>query len=156
MSKESKADKYLRERNEMMTTLAEAHGEIGELKYLLDKSETARKSITGRIEDFKSDVASALKSITDHVENINSKVRSEMKAIEGICDVIDDWTQLGIEDLPQYVLDVLNQFHELENDYPNCELVITALNQIGWTADYDLGAELYNFRKIGATNEKDA
>jgi len=61
----------------------------------------------------------------------------------------DEWVPLGLEDLPAYVLATLNRFSELENEYASCDKVVKALNQIGWTADYYLDAELFNFRKIG-------
>lgn len=51
------------------------------------------------------------------------------------------------EDLPQNVLDILDQCTG-DEDYEDCKRIIKELNEIGWTADFGLSAELFDFKKL--------
>jgi len=50
--------------------------------------------------------------------------------------------------LPQNVKDILEKFAECENDYESCANLVKELNAIGWTCDYYLDAEPYDFRRL--------
>jgi hypothetical protein len=50
--------------------------------------------------------------------------------------------------LPQNVKKVLERHETDENDYESCDRLVKDLNKIGWTCDYYLDAEPYDFRKI--------
>lgn len=50
------------------------------------------------------------------------------------------------EELPQEVQDILFSCQE-EVDYEVCKDIVNQLEQIGWTADYDLSAQIFNVKK---------
>lgn len=54
---------------------------------------------------------------------------------------MDNW-----EDLPQEVQDILFRCAEY-NTYEQCECTISLLEQIGWTADFDLSAQIIDIKK---------
>lgn len=51
------------------------------------------------------------------------------------------------EFIPNNVKEILN-LKNLEQEYKDCEIIKILLNQIGWTVEYDLNAELYDLRPI--------
>lgn len=50
------------------------------------------------------------------------------------------------DELPQEVQDILFQCEEY-NTYEQCECVISLLESIGWTADFDLSAQIFDIKK---------
>lgn len=52
------------------------------------------------------------------------------------------------ESLPIEVQYLLGHWSEADNTYENCEALISDLNKLGYTCEYDLNAEPYNLRKI--------
>ena len=54
--------------------------------------------------------------------------------------------------LPKSVQDLIESFEERQNDcmdgYKNCALLVEQLNAIGWTCDYGLDGEPYDFNKL--------
>ena len=53
--------------------------------------------------------------------------------------------------LPDEVKSILST-DDYDFTYPDCDAVISKLEEIGWTAEFDLSAELYDVRKV-AVNE---
>jgi hypothetical protein len=51
-----------------------------------------------------------------------------------------------MENLPQEVKDILYLCTD-EMDYKDCDNIISRLNLISWTADYDLSAQLFDIKK---------
>lgn len=58
---------------------------------------------------------------------------------------IDD--TIEYDDLPEEVKEVLSQCTQ-DYDYEDCYRVVLELHEIGWTADFDLSAQLGSFKKI--------
>jgi len=54
----------------------------------------------------------------------------------------------SFESLPYDVQDVLNEFSEMDNTYPNCENLVIRLNAIGYTIECGLEAEPYNLQRL--------
>lgn len=52
------------------------------------------------------------------------------------------------ETLPQNVKSILDKYAECENDYESCDNLVKELNAIGWTCEYYLDAEPYDFRRL--------
>lgn len=59
-----------------------------------------------------------------------------------------EYQEVEYETLPENVKEVIEEFSESNGSYKDCEKLITKLNKIGWTAEYGLDAEPYNFRKV--------
>jgi hypothetical protein len=58
-------------------------------------------------------------------------------------DLFDDY-----ENLPTEVTAILDNFASEPCSYTNCENLITELNKIGYSCEYDLSGELFNLIKI--------
>ena len=57
--------------------------------------------------------------------------------------------EIDFTQLPKDVQDVLSSFDEnQDNRYHECARVITELESIGWTADYDLAGEIHSLKKL--------
>lgn len=56
-------------------------------------------------------------------------------------DTLENW-----EGLPQEVQDILFRC-EGSSTYEECECTISLLEQIGWTADFDLSAQIFDVKK---------
>ena len=48
------------------------------------------------------------------------------------------------ETLPQEVKVILAKFQKSENDYKDCQLLVEELNEVGYTCEYGLDAQLFN------------
>jgi hypothetical protein len=48
--------------------------------------------------------------------------------------------------LPENIKEILNA-HGFENDYDTCKAVQDALQQVGWTCDYDLGGSIFDVKE---------
>lgn len=52
------------------------------------------------------------------------------------------------ENLPTEVIAILEKFSSKINNYKNCENLITELEKIGYSCEYDLSGELFNLIKL--------
>lgn len=50
--------------------------------------------------------------------------------------------------LPLEVQNILILFSEMDNTYEDCEKLVKALNEVGYTCEYYLDAEPFNLHKI--------
>lgn len=50
--------------------------------------------------------------------------------------------------LPSEVLSILGKFAKSENDYTECENLVTELNSVGYTCEFGLDAVPFNLQKI--------
>ena len=53
-----------------------------------------------------------------------------------------------LDEVPQEVLDILEEFEENGCTYDNCEILVERLNEVGYTCEYELDAEPYNLTKL--------
>jgi hypothetical protein len=58
-------------------------------------------------------------------------------------DLFEDY-----ENLPSEVLTILEKFNSEILSYTNCENLISELEKIGYSCEYDLSGELFNLIKI--------
>lgn len=58
-------------------------------------------------------------------------------------DLFDDY-----ENLPSEVLTILEKFSSKINNYKNCENLITELEKIGYSCEYDFSVEPFNLIKL--------
>lgn len=59
-----------------------------------------------------------------------------------------DYQEVEFEHLPQKVQNVINTYNsDNSNEYAEAQRIIDELNQIGWTADYDLSGTIYDIKK---------
>ena len=60
-----------------------------------------------------------------------------------------DYQEKDFEELPKEVQNVINTYNtDNTNEYAEAQRIINELNQIGWTADYDLSGTIYDIKKI--------
>ncbi len=50
--------------------------------------------------------------------------------------------------IPTEVQDILNEWEENAGFYNNCAILVERLNDVGYTCDYDLSAEVYGLKKL--------
>jgi methyltransferase-like protein len=55
------------------------------------------------------------------------------------------------DSVPKEVKEILNDYG-LDNTYGDCAEAIKKLNLLGYTADYDLSATIYNLQKLEQSN----
>lgn len=53
-----------------------------------------------------------------------------------------------VESLPQDVQDLLDDNSTMELDYENCIRLVSELEKLGYTCEYDLDAVPFNLKKI--------
>ena len=54
----------------------------------------------------------------------------------------------NIDNLPQEVKDILNEFLFVDNDYDTCQDLVDKLESVGYTCEYGLDAVPYGLMKI--------
>lgn len=50
--------------------------------------------------------------------------------------------------VPKKVKAIIMEYKDEDNSYENCEKLIKALNEVGWTCDYGLDASPYDLKPI--------
>ena len=66
---------------------------------------------------------------------------------------MEDTTENEYDILPQHVKDILDKYEECEDD-EDCARLQAELETIGWTCDYYLQAEPFDFRRVIKKGEK--
>ena len=75
---------------------------------------------------------------------INGTEQSDLNdEVEEEIDLFEDF-----DNLPSDVQAIIMKFEDSEQDYNNCQALVEALEEVGYTCEYGLTAVPYNLRKI--------
>ena len=54
-----------------------------------------------------------------------------------------------LDELPQHIKAIIDNFSNGENDYETCQQLVDTLEQNGWTCDYTLESEPFDLKPLG-------
>jgi hypothetical protein len=58
-----------------------------------------------------------------------------------------------LDELPQHIKAIIDNFSSGENDYETCQQLVDALEQYGWSCDYTLESEPFDLKPLSTEQE---